>query len=916
MLQSGTTASGLQKIYEEGYLTCSTAVYYEGQGNEDEAMRCWKSAVQQIRHQYANGHFPDYRALSSSEKALSDSIRELEYQAQERIDLLAALKESRVHDPFKDPPKYSEASQMGYGASPSSTAGVVGGDYVNGYPYEEGSSSAAPQTPGSSGYIGGGTIPAITYNELSRPEVSRKPPPVPPRLSMNYSRNSSYERGGAEAGPSSGLAASAEGSSENVRNSLHRAPNSYTMADVDQVPQTEPPPPSRNVLSKRTSRSPNKDRQHTLRPTLRTAPSETPSSKSSKSSRISRLTSKPTAEQKGASKAATLAWTALGLSSYGKSESSSSRKASTSTTDSPSKSHPSSSMQMPQRKPLRDDSPSSQPAMQWDSNSRRLVPQRGTPDAANISPSRSSVDLGSAAADGRSSGEYGSNSARLQSLSLNAAASALNRSLQPPADGARPSRPNRSTSHQRPSIPSSASSASIERVIGDLSARPKSTGNARFPGSSGAPSYSSRGSRIEIRRNVHSSYSAVNSGAHTPNSLERNSASTTAPATTRRSAQKAKDKGTSRSAQEVSHLLADVQLEPSSSEDSDKLDESDKADKDSEEDPAQMPWKKRKQALLKSLPAGVDEDAAKNILNEIVIQGDVVRWGDIAGLEPAKKALREVVVYPFLRPDLFMGLREPATGMLLFGPPGTGKTMLARAVATESRSTFFSISASSLTSKYLGESEKLVRALFVLAKVLAPSIIFVDEIDSILSQRSGSGEHEATRRIKTEFLIQWSDLQRAAAGREDKDGSSSSKGDASRVLVLAATNLPWAIDEAARRRFVRRQYIPLPETETRAVHLRTLLGQQKHGLTEDDIQRLVDLTDGFSGSDITALAKDAAMGPLRSLGEALLMTKMDEIRPIELSDFVSSLVTIRPSVSKSGLKEYEDWAREFGERGG
>ena len=815
-------------------------------------MRCWKSAVQQIGHQYANGHFPDYRALSSSEKALSDSIRELEYQAQERIDLLAALKESRVQDPFEGPPRYSETSQTGYGASPSSTAGVVSGDYMNGYPYGGGSSSAAPQTPSSSGYIGGGTIPAITYDELSRPEVARKAPPVPPRLSMKLSRNSAYERGGAEAGPSSGLAAStAEGSSENVRNGLHRAPNSYTMADADQVPQpqTEPPPASRNVLSKRTSRSPNKDRQHTLRPTLRTAPGESPSSKSSKSSRMSRLTSKPTAEHKGASKAATLAWTALGLSSYGKSESSSSRKASISATDSPSKSHPSSSMQMPQRKPLRDDSPSSQPAMQWDSNSRRLVPQRSAPDAANTSPSRSSVDLGSAAADGRSSGEYGSNSARLQSLSLNAAASALNRSLQPPADGARPSRPNRSTSHQRPSIPSSASSASLERISGDLSARPKSTGNARFPGASGTPSHSSRGSRIEIRRNVHSSYSAVNSGAHTPTSLERNSASatTTAPAAaSRRSAQKSKDKGTLRSAQEVSHLLADVQLEPSSSEDSDKLDESDKADKDSEEDLAQMPWRKRKQSLLKNLPAGVDEDAAKNILNEIVVQGDVVHWSDIAGLEPAKKALREVVVYPFLRPDLFMGLREPATGMLLFGPPGTGKTMLARAVATESRSTFFSISASSLTSKYLGESEKLVRALFVLAKVLAPSIIFVDEIDSILSQRSGSGEHEASRRIKTEFLIQWSDLQRAAAGREDKDGSSGSKGDASRVLVLAATNLPWAIDEAARRRFVRRQYIPLPEIETRAVHLRTLLGQQKHGLTEDDIQRLVNLTDGES----------------------------------------------------------------------
>jgi fidgetin-like protein 1 len=357
---------------------------------------------------------------------------------------------------------------------------------------------------------------------------------------------------------------------------------------------------------------------------------------------------------------------------------------------------------------------------------------------------------------------------------------------------------------------------------------------------------------------------------------------------------------------------------------------------DDEEKQAKSAWEKKKRSILKQLPPGVDTAAAKAIFNEIVVQGDEVHWSDVAGLEVAKNALREAVVYPFLRPDLFMGLREPARGMLLFGPPGTGKTMLARAVATESRSTFFSISASSLTSKYLGESEKLVRALFALAKVMAPSIIFVDEIDSLLSQRAGSSEHEATRRIKTEFLIQWSDLQRAAAGRESPGGKDM-QGDANRVLVLAATNLPWAIDEAARRRFVRRQYIPLPEPDTRATQIKTLLGQQKHSLTEADLAELVELTDGkytysglflllqnncslqslgFSGSDITALAKDAAMGPLRSVGDALLHMTMDQIRPIEVIDFKASLKTIRPSVSKEGLKEYEDWARQFGERGG
>ncbi|BFZ60826.1 hypothetical protein YB2330_001878 [Saitoella coloradoensis] len=314
----------------------------------------------------------------------------------------------------------------------------------------------------------------------------------------------------------------------------------------------------------------------------------------------------------------------------------------------------------------------------------------------------------------------------------------------------------------------------------------------------------------------------------------------------------------------------------------------------------------KEEKVLKSL-VGVDENVAKTIMNEIVVKGDPVRWEDIAGLEAAKRALKETVIYPFLRPDLFSGLREPARGMLLFGPPGTGKTMLARAVATQAKSTFFSISASSLTSKYLGESEKLVRALFTVAKAMSPSIIFVDEIDSLMSARKGEGEHESSRRLKTEFLIQWSSLASAAAGNENDE-------EQPRVLVLAATNLPWDIDEAARRRFVRRQYIPLPEPETRMEQLNHLLRKQKHGLTPEQIAELVELTDGYSGSDITALAKDAAMGPLRSLGEDLLTTPRDQIRPMSFDDFRMSLSTVRPSVSKEGLKEFEKWDKEFGSR--
>lgn len=317
-------------------------------------------------------------------------------------------------------------------------------------------------------------------------------------------------------------------------------------------------------------------------------------------------------------------------------------------------------------------------------------------------------------------------------------------------------------------------------------------------------------------------------------------------------------------------------------------------------------WDQRVEKVLRSLPQ-IEKDFADQIINEIVIQGDEVHWDDISGLEQAKNSLKETVVYPFLRPDLFSGLREPASGMLLFGPPGTGKTMLARAVATEAKSTFFSVSASSLTSKWVGESEKLVRTLFFLARKLAPSIIFVDEIDSLLSARSDSGESESGRRIKNEFLVHWSNLQHAAAGNEHDD--------LERVLVLGATNMPWSIDEAARRRFVRRQYIPLPERETRSNQLIKLLSRQSYKLTHEEVQKLIDLTDGFSGSDITALAKDAAMGPLRSLGEKLLTTATDEIRPIGFEDFVGSLKIVRPSVSGGSLKAYDDWAWSFGSSG-
>jgi vacuolar protein-sorting-associated protein 4 len=160
-----------------------------------------------------------------------------------------------------------------------------------------------------------------------------------------------------------------------------------------------------------------------------------------------------------------------------------------------------------------------------------------------------------------------------------------------------------------------------------------------------------------------------------------------------------------------------------------------------------------------------------------------VHWDDIAGLESAKEALKEAVILPMRFPHLFTGKRKPWRGILLYGPPGTGKSYLAKAVATEANATFFSISSSDLVSKWMGESERLVKQLFKMAREQKPSIIFIDEIDALCGTR-GEGESEASRRIKTEFLVQMNGV-----GTES-DG----------VLILGATNIPWQLDPAIRRR--------------------------------------------------------------------------------------------------------------------
>lgn len=296
---------------------------------------------------------------------------------------------------------------------------------------------------------------------------------------------------------------------------------------------------------------------------------------------------------------------------------------------------------------------------------------------------------------------------------------------------------------------------------------------------------------------------------------------------------------------------------------------------------------------------GVDPKLAQSILDEIVEGGAAIQWEDIVGQEIAKQALQEMVILPSLRPELFTGLRSPARGLLLFGPPGNGKTLLARAVATECQATFFAISAASLTSKYVGEGEKLVRALFAMARELQPSIIFIDEVDSLLSERSNN-EHEASRRLKTEFLVEFDGLP--------------SNPENERVIVMAATNRPQELDEAALRRFPKRVYVTLPDADTRSELLKKLLSKQGCTLSPKELKRLATLTEGYSGSDLTALAKDAALGPIRELDpEQVKQMDPSSVRGITMSDFLDALKRIRKSVSPQSLVAYEKWSLQYGD---
>jgi len=314
--------------------------------------------------------------------------------------------------------------------------------------------------------------------------------------------------------------------------------------------------------------------------------------------------------------------------------------------------------------------------------------------------------------------------------------------------------------------------------------------------------------------------------------------------------------------------------------------------------PAKQPAHDKDKKAKDDKKTDIEDAGLKATIEDCIITEKTnITWNDIAGLENVKQAIREAVVLPLLKPELFVNGRKPWAGILLFGPPGTGKTLMAKAAVNECNVTFYIVDAASVVSKWVGESEKLIKTLFKMARDTSPSLIFMDEVDALTATRDSGSEISAERRMKTQLLQEMQGIK--TSGKNP-------------ILIIGATNRPWDLDPAFLRRFEKRIYVPLPDLESRKQIFKILT--KKFDLDRDvDFSALATITDGYSGSDIEAVCNESSMAPLREKKiEDIINNPAVKIRPVRQSDFVTALSIQKKVTSEADLQRYKKWMQQYG----